>query len=162
VLGLDDDADAFGSEVALQAFSHLRRQALLELQLAREQLHDARQLGEPDDPRVGQVGDVRDAVKRQQVVHAQRVKRDVADDHELVIGAVVGERRQRERLVRQKLRERAGDAARSVAQPVIGDIAAQRDQQIADRLFGSEEIDARKLLGLQHGVRVQRGNAAHV
>ena len=46
----------------------------------------------------GQVGDVRDAVERQHVVHAQRLERDVAHDDELVVALVVVEGRGGERL----------------------------------------------------------------
>ena len=61
-------------------------------------LHNVSQLGEPDDALRRQVGDVGDAVKRQQVVHAQRLERDITHDDELVVALVVGERGQVERL----------------------------------------------------------------
>ena len=54
------------------------RQPLLHLQVTREQIDDPRQLREADDPIARQVADVRDPVERQQVVLAQRMKRDRA------------------------------------------------------------------------------------
>ena len=73
----------------------LRRQPLLDLQRAGEVIDHARELRQPDDPLARQVADVGDADERQQVVLAQRVERDVAGDDELVVAAVVGERRRR-------------------------------------------------------------------
>ena len=97
VLCLEHDADALRRELALQPVGDLRGQPLLDLQRSGEGLDHARELGQPDDPLARQVGDVGDADERQQVVLAQRVERDVACDDELVVAAVVGERRRRER-----------------------------------------------------------------
>ena len=95
VLGLEHDADALGLELALEPARDLRRQPLLDLQGAGEQLDDPGQLREADDPLAGQVADVGDADEGQQVVLAERVERDVPGDDELVVAAVVGERRRR-------------------------------------------------------------------
>jgi hypothetical protein len=62
-------------QVRLEAVGDLHRQPLLQLQLAYEQLDDPGELREADDPLSRQVGDVGDAVEREQVVHAQQVKR---------------------------------------------------------------------------------------
>ena len=150
-----------GCEVLLQELRDLHRQALLQLQVAREQLDDAGELRQADDPLARQVGDVRDAVEGQQVVHAQRVKRDVAHDDELVVAGVVGERRQRERLLRQQLRERGGDAARRVAQAGLADVAAERDEQAADGVLRRAQVDAfgrRRRLGMKRGDAVDNAH----
>ena len=79
-----------GQQVVLQAVRDLHREALLNLQFACEQLDDARELRHADDPVTRQVGDVRNPVKWQHVVPAQRVKGDVTHDDELVVGRLVG------------------------------------------------------------------------
>ena len=78
VLRLEHDADAARRQMRLQPVGDLLRQALLHLQVAREQVDDPGQLRKADDPVAGQVADVRDAGERQQVVLAQRVERDRA------------------------------------------------------------------------------------
>ena len=62
----------------------LRGETLLDLQPMRETIDDARDLGEADDRRVRNVGDVGMAEERQQVVLAQRVQLDVLHGDHLV------------------------------------------------------------------------------
>src|ERR687897_637787 len=107
VLCLQDDADALGRQVLVEPAGDLRRQALLDLQGAREQLDHARELGQPDDALPRQVADVGDADERQEVVLAQRVEGDPGRDDELVVAAVVRERGRHERRGRQQLRVHA-------------------------------------------------------
>ena len=57
----------------------------LQLQPAREDIDQARNLAEPDHAAVRDVGDVALAEERQQVVLAHAVEVDVADDHHLAI-----------------------------------------------------------------------------
>ena len=94
VLGLDHDADAARVEALVEVVGDLAGEPLLGLDAAGEELHGARELGEPEDPVGGQVADVGDARERQQVVLAQRADRDVADQHQLVVPGSVVERRQ--------------------------------------------------------------------
>ena len=42
----------------------------------------------------------------------------------------------------EQLREGGGDAPRRVAQPVVGGVAAERGEQVADRGLRGDEIDA--------------------
>src|SRR5215218_6621531 len=70
VLGLQDDPDASGFELALEPVGDLRGQPLLDLEIAAEELDDAAELAEADDPLARQIPDVGDAVERKQVVHA--------------------------------------------------------------------------------------------
>ena len=79
-----------GRELLLQPVGDLHRHALLQLQVAGERLDDARELREPDDALARQVRHVGHAMERQQVVHAQRLERDVADQDELVVALVAG------------------------------------------------------------------------
>src|SRR3954469_8491429 len=78
VLGLDDDADTSRGQVVLQPAGDLLGQPLLHLEVAGEQLDDPGELRQPQDPVPRQVGHVRDAPERQQVVLAQGLHRDVA------------------------------------------------------------------------------------
>src|SRR4051794_39761044 len=95
------------------------------------------------------------------MVHAERVKGDVADDHELVVPRIVGKCRQRERLLLEQLRERGGDAAWRVAQAGLGDVAAECGEQVADGLLRGAQVDALRPgsgLGMQ---RCDGGGGAH-
>ncbi len=60
-------------------------QPFLHLQAAREDLDEARDLAQPDDAALRDVGDVASAEERQQVMLAETVEVDVLDDHHLVI-----------------------------------------------------------------------------
>ena len=92
VLGLENDADALGFELELEPVGDLRGQPFLDLQIAGEELDDAAELAQADDPLVGQIADVRDPVERQQMMHAERVERDRPRNDQLVIAVVVGKR----------------------------------------------------------------------
>jgi hypothetical protein len=70
VLGLDHDGDAFSGELAGEPVRDLLGQPLVDLGTVREVLDHARQLGQAKDPLTGQVPDMRDTDKRQQVVLA--------------------------------------------------------------------------------------------
>jgi hypothetical protein len=143
VLGLEHDADAARAQAVVEPVGDLLGQALLHLQVACEQLDHARQLGEADDPVARQVADVRDAVEREHVVHAERVERDRARDDELVVAAVVGERRRRERRRRQQLGVGVGDPARRFAQSLLGQIGAEGAQQVGGRPPRGGAVDGR-------------------
>ena len=69
----------------------LRSQSLLQLQASREHLDRTRELREPRHTAVGDIGKMHLAIKRKQVVLAQRVELNIAlDDH--IVG-VDGKRR---------------------------------------------------------------------
>ena len=75
-VGLQDVHDGVGDLVG---------EPLLHLEPPGEDVHDPGHLGQPEDLAVGDVGDVRPAEERQQVVLAERVELDVAHhDHALV------------------------------------------------------------------------------
>jgi hypothetical protein len=84
VLGFQDNAHAFGVDLTLEPFGDLGGHALLDLKVPGEQLHYAAELAQADDPFSGEILDVRHAVKMEQVVHAQRVKRGRPRDDQLV------------------------------------------------------------------------------
>jgi hypothetical protein len=71
VFGLDHHPDAFGGKVLLQRVGDLLGQPLLDLQVPGEQLDDPGQLRQSKDAFTGQVTDMGDAMKGQQVVLAQ-------------------------------------------------------------------------------------------
>jgi hypothetical protein len=91
VRGLHDDRDPQRLDLLPDRFGDLVRQPLLDLQAPREDLDEPRDLAEADHLPVREVGDVAAAEERQQVVLAQAVEVDVADDHHLVV--VDGEQR---------------------------------------------------------------------
>src|SRR6476646_4703364 len=98
MLSFQHDADTAGLQVHLQPVGDLSGESFLYLQPRCELVDDAGELGESEDPLAGEVGDVRDAVKWQQVVFAEGVEGDVARDHELVVPFMVGEGGEVERL----------------------------------------------------------------
>jgi hypothetical protein len=66
VAGFADHADALGLQHFVMRFGHLVRQALLQLQAAREHVHDARDFAQPDHFILRQIGHVHGAEERQQ------------------------------------------------------------------------------------------------
>ena len=123
------------------------KKALLDLQVAGEQLDDAAELAQPDDPLAGQVADVRDPVERQQMVHAQRVEGDRARHDQLVVAVVVGERGRPEGLGREQLRVGVGHPARRLPQPLGVDTRAQRPQQLARGALHGAMVDLARRAG---------------
>jgi hypothetical protein len=63
-----------------------------------EELDDAGELGQADYAFGWEITDVSNPMKGQEVVHAQRLERDVAHHHELVVSLLIGEAREAERL----------------------------------------------------------------
>ena len=81
-----------GCRCGLEPVGDLLGQPLLDLRAAGEQLDHPGELGQAEDPLARQVADVRDAEEREHVVLADRVHRDAARQHQLVVALVVGER----------------------------------------------------------------------
>src|SRR4051812_40019070 len=131
VLGLEHHADTLRRQLALEPVRHLRREPLLDLEVAGEVVDHASELREPDDPVARDVAHVRDAHERQQMVLAERVERDVADEHELVVVAVVREGGGVERLGGQELGVSGGHPARRLAEALVAEIGAERLEQVA-------------------------------
>ena len=71
MLGFEHDPDTAWLHVFLQPARRLPGEPFLNLQPGREQVNHTGQLGESEDPLSGKVGDVRDAVKWQQVMFAE-------------------------------------------------------------------------------------------
>ena len=88
--GADHDGDALGASASLDGVGDLRRERLLHLQPAREDVDDACELGQADDAPVRNVGDVRDAGERRDVVLAMALEAHVAQqDHVAIAGDVL-------------------------------------------------------------------------
>ena len=85
VAGFDDDADAGGFQGVHEGAGDLVGEAFLHLQAAGEEVGEAGQFADTDDASAGDVADVADAEKGQQVVFANRVDFDVADDDHVVV-----------------------------------------------------------------------------
>src|SRR5262245_6836918 len=73
VRGVCHDAHALRGQDGLERLGDLLGETLLDLEAPREDVDDARDLREPDDAPVGDVGDVHAPVEGQQVVLAQAV-----------------------------------------------------------------------------------------
>ena len=70
-------------------------------------------------------------------MHAQRVERDLAGDHELVVALVVGERRGFERDRGQQLGVGLGHPARRVGDPLVGQVVLRQPQLLQPCQGGS-------------------------
>jgi hypothetical protein len=70
VFCLEDNPSSLWFELRLKAVSDLCGQALLQLQVTGDLLHHARELRQSDDPLGGQIGDVGNAIERQEVMQA--------------------------------------------------------------------------------------------
>ena len=77
--------DAKRIDLLANRLGNLIGHAFLQLQSAREDVHETRDLAEADDSSVGDVGDVALAEERQQVMLTETVEVDVPHDHHLVI-----------------------------------------------------------------------------
>lgn len=81
MLRLDHYADPLGGQVLLQPVGDLLGETFLNLQVPGEQLDDPGQLRQPENALTGQVADMGDAVKGQQVVLAQGLHGDAFGEH---------------------------------------------------------------------------------
>src|SRR3990172_3814534 len=131
----------------------LLREALLDLESPREDVHDARQLGESDDAAVRDVGHVRLAEERQQVVLAERIHLDVADHHHGLVrfleDRVADDARDVHLVSAREPRHRARDAHRGLHQPVALRILAQQLELSPHQLLqlaAADVADAGRLL----------------
>ena len=139
MIRLDHDADARRLEHAAERIGNLIGEPLLDLEPPRKDLDDAGNLGQPDDPPVGQIRDVRTAEERQHVVLAHRVDLDVAHaDHAFVL---FFEQRVADDLVhvhaiaaREPL-ERCLDAGRRLRQALAFGILAELLEYLVDELL---------------------------
>src|SRR5687767_13710822 len=111
------------------------------LQLVLKVLNDARELGQAEHALARQVRDVRDAEERQHVVFAERVERDLARDHQLVVAAVVWKRRRVERRWPQELRVHRGDPAWRVREALGREVGAHCAEELGGGAFSPLEID---------------------
>ena len=89
----------------------------------------------------GEIPDVRHPVEGQQVVHAQRVKRDRPRDDQLVIAVVVGKGGRLKRLRRQQLGIRVGHPARRLLKRLGVDVGAERPQQLPSGTLHGGMVD---------------------
>ncbi len=85
VLGVHHHADSLGVRHLHQGLGDLARQALLDLQARREHVDNPGDLGQTDHLAIGQVGHMHLADDRQQVMLAQGVQFDIAQQHHLVV-----------------------------------------------------------------------------
>src|SRR6185437_9132647 len=74
---LDDDGDAARLKHFLERVGDLRRHLFLDLQAMREHFDEARELRDADDAPVGQIGDMRLADDRREMMLAMRFETDV-------------------------------------------------------------------------------------
>lgn len=92
MFGLKNHSYSSRRQLLREVAGHLLSEALLHLKVAREQLNDSGELGEPNEAIPWHITDMRDATKRQQVVFAQRMERDVPNEHKFFVVFVIRER----------------------------------------------------------------------
>ena len=136
---LHDHADALGIEPGLEEVRDLLGQPLLDLEPACIGLDDARDLGQPDHAPARDVRHGRGAEERQEMVLAQRVERDVLDDHHLAVVDVedrpVDESLRVDVVAGGQLGVHAVHPLRRADQPVARRVFADLDQDLADGRF---------------------------
>ena len=84
MLGFHEHNRSLGSEIIHESVSNLRTQLLLQLQTTGIDLNRASKLRQARHATVRNIADCSLAIKRQQMVLAQRVKRNVALDNQIV------------------------------------------------------------------------------
>src|SRR4051812_22406868 len=168
MLGLQHDADTAWCERVGQRIRDLLRQLLLGLEPAREVLDDSRKLRETDDAVSGDIRDMCHANEWQKMMGAQRVERNVARDHHLVVSAVVGKRREDERRRREGLCEGGSHPLGCIDQVRRRRVLAERDEQVrngprrgveVDRVLLREDTQVRYCVAL---IVESRGSIEHV
>ena len=82
---LDENGGALGFERRVDGLDDLRRHALLGLQTAGIDFDDARQLGDADHRLPRQIGDMRSADERDDMVFTMRIELDIAQHDDVVI-----------------------------------------------------------------------------
>jgi len=119
--------------------------AFLHLRTARDVLNDASQLAEADNPAARNVGNVRHADERQQVVFAHAVETDVTHEHEFII-RLVKHLLQVLRSVGMQPAEQLGihprHPRRRLHQARALWVLADRSEDLADRALDAGQIDA--------------------
>lgn len=141
VFGLDHHPDALGLQLGLQPVGDLFGQAFLDLRTAGEVLDDPGQLGQAEDPRAGQVTDVRHTDERQQMVLADGPHGDAAGQDEFVVVLVVGEGGQVEGARAEQLGVGARHPARCAAQALGGGGDAEGGQELPGRGFRRGQVE---------------------
>src|SRR6202040_2748209 len=151
-------------QLLLEERDDLLGEALLQLRALGVELEDARELGQAEDTVARDVGDVRMAVERHQVMGAQRVEGDPLLHHHVAVAFLVGEggdlglRSLGEAL--EHLEVHPGHPEIGLGQVRIGEIQVQRRQDAAHvegdplrdrplRLLDPLEV-LRQMLGHQH------------
>src|SRR5258708_14515201 len=131
----DDHPDPGRLQGAHDGIGKLTGEPLLELRPPRDDLQRPGQLREPDHPPVRDVADVRDAMKRQEVMLTHRVKGDVADEHHLLMPYLEADAQDLLWIMEQARKDlgvHLSDAPRRVAQSFAFRILADRTNDLAD------------------------------
>ena len=159
--GADHHGDAERGETLLDGLADLRRERLLHLQPAGEDVDHAREFRQTDNPLVRQIGDVRDAGERRDMVLAMAFEAHVAQqDHVVIAGHILegaGELGGRIRAIAaEALLEGLDHALGGIGQPGARWVVTRPGEQRAHRLLslfaGGQgrrrglQLDARNIL----------------
>jgi hypothetical protein len=116
VLRFDDHTDPARLELGLDPVRDLGGEPLLDLKVPGEEVNGPPELRKADDPSGRQVGNVRRALEGQQMMGAERLERDVANQDELVVALFVREGRRVEGLRGEQFRVGLRNAPGGLAQ----------------------------------------------
>ena len=138
MLGFDNDDRSARLKDPYDRISDLGGETLLHLRAACENIDKARQFRQSGDltGRVGDVADVGDSVKRQQMVFAGAVELDVFDDHELLVPHIKHRRQDVFGILSQSTEHLCVTSChtlRSFAQSIAVGVFSYGDQQLTDR-----------------------------
>src|SRR5437763_10539565 len=143
MLGAEHHPDTPRLQLMLQPVGDLHGHAFLQLEIAGEHVNDTCQLRQTDDPLSWQIRHVGLAEERQQMMHAERVERDVPHDDKLFVTTFGRERGRGDVCGRDKLAEGGRNPARRSEQIWGVDIRADRAKQLERGPLRGSEIELR-------------------
>jgi hypothetical protein len=132
VHGIQDDGNPDRAETFFERIRYLFGQALLQLRTRGKSFDDPRQLSEPNHPRTGNVGEVRDPDKGEEVMLADRSKFDVSQQDKLTALSI----RQINRfgqMIERVFIESAKEVGIRKGDPLRGRLEARARRIVADR-----------------------------
>ena len=141
--GVDDTKNAQGLQSLHDRIRDLVGQTFLDLRSQCEPFDDARELAQSRDATTRQVGDVRVPDEGQEVVLADRMERNVPEQHDLIVFFVKDGLEIRLRIDMQsagKLRVRSRDTYRRPSQALTVRVLAKRNDNLSDRPLDAGEI----------------------
>jgi len=147
----DDDRDAQGIELVFDGIGDLEREAFLHLRAAGEAVNGAGEFTEADDLAArGEVGDVGFAEEGQEVMLAEAVELDIAEDDGAITLLVKLALQVKGGVFAQAgahFAEGASNAPGGIEEAVAGRVLAEGDEEFADGALDASGVEWLEVLG---------------